>query len=91
MWAKLAVHEAVIEFFKLCHAKEEITRLNIKVGHLQTAIHDKKQEVSQTIANLQHSDPLFALEFECCHQPCAAMNAVHIHHLGNLKNQYGLL
>ncbi|KIK13717.1 hypothetical protein PISMIDRAFT_118360, partial [Pisolithus microcarpus 441] len=90
MWAKLAVHEAMTKFFKLCRAKEEITRLNVEIRRLRTAIHDEEQEVSQTIANLCHSDPLLALEFECRHQPHTVANAVHIHHLDHLENQYGL-
>ncbi|KAI6029697.1 hypothetical protein BKA83DRAFT_4462130 [Pisolithus microcarpus] len=90
MWAKPAVCEATTKFFKLCHAKEEITRLNVEIRRLRTAIHDEEQEVSQTIANLRHSDPLLALEFECRHQPRAAANAVHIHRLDHLENQYGL-
>ncbi|KIK21241.1 hypothetical protein PISMIDRAFT_104317 [Pisolithus microcarpus 441] len=90
MWAKPAVCEATTKFFKLCRAKEEITRLNVEIRHLRTAIHDEEQEVSQTIANLRHSDPLLALEFERRHQPRAAANAVHIHRLDHLENQYGL-
>ncbi|KAI5996379.1 hypothetical protein EDD15DRAFT_2387353 [Pisolithus albus] len=89
-WAKPAVREATTKFFKLCHAKEEITRLNVEIRRLRTAIHDEEREVSQTIANLRHSDSLLALEFERCHQPRAAVNAVHIHCLDHLENQYGL-
>ncbi|KAI6017232.1 hypothetical protein BKA83DRAFT_4059157, partial [Pisolithus microcarpus] len=34
MWAKPAVHEATTKFFKLCHTKEEIMRLNVEMCHL---------------------------------------------------------
>ncbi|KAI6011954.1 hypothetical protein EDC04DRAFT_2580045, partial [Pisolithus marmoratus] len=34
IWAKPAVHEAMTKFFKLCCAKEEITRLNVEICHL---------------------------------------------------------
>ncbi|KAI6146543.1 hypothetical protein EDD17DRAFT_1781187 [Pisolithus thermaeus] len=53
IWAKPAVREATAKFFKLCHAKEEIARLNA--------------EVSQTITKLHCSDPLLAHELHRLH------------------------
>ncbi|KAI5984618.1 hypothetical protein EDD15DRAFT_2201177 [Pisolithus albus] len=91
IWAKPAVREATTKFFKLCRAKEEITRLNVEIRRLRTAIHDEEREVSQAIANFRHSDPLLASEFERLHQPRAAVNAVHIHRLDCLEKRYGLL
>ncbi|KAI5980632.1 hypothetical protein EDD15DRAFT_2152288, partial [Pisolithus albus] len=76
IWAKPAVREATAKFFKLCRAKEEITRLNVEIRHLQTAIHNKEVEVSQTITNLCCSDPLLAHKLQCLHQPRAAVNTI---------------
>ncbi|KAI5985008.1 hypothetical protein EDD15DRAFT_2138038, partial [Pisolithus albus] len=76
IWTKPAVHEATAKFFKLCHAKEEITRLNVEIHHLWTAIHDEEVEVSQTIANLCCSDPLLAHELQHLHQPRAVVNTI---------------
>jgi len=90
VWAKPAIREATAKFFRLCHAKEEITQLNVEIHHLQTAIHNEEKEVSQTIANLRGSQPLLACEFKCLHKPCVAVNAIHIHHLHQIEKQYGL-
>ncbi|KAI6012336.1 hypothetical protein EDC04DRAFT_2870900 [Pisolithus marmoratus] len=51
MCIKPAVCEATTKFFKLCCAKEEITKLNVEMCCLQMAIHDEEREVSQTITN----------------------------------------
>lgn len=91
IWAKPAVHEATAKFFKLCRAKEEITRLNVEVHRLRTAIHDEEREVSQTIANLRRSNSLLACELEHLHQQHTAVNAVHINRLHHLKKRYGLV
>ena len=68
IWAKPAVREATAKFFKLCRVKEEITRLNVEVRRLRTAIHDEEKEVSQTILNLRGLQPLLAYELERLHQ-----------------------
>ncbi|KAI6095581.1 hypothetical protein EDD16DRAFT_1698587 [Pisolithus croceorrhizus] len=67
IWAKPAVHKATAKFFKLCHTKEEIARLNVEICHLRTAIHDEEVEVSQTITKLCCSDPLLAHELHHLH------------------------
>ena len=90
IWAKLAVCGATAKFFKLCRAKEEVTRLNVEIRRLRTAIHDEEREVLQTIANLRDSEPLLACELERLHRPRAAVNAIHIHRLHQIEKQHGL-
>jgi len=91
IWAKPAIREATAKFFKLCRAKEEITRLNVEVRRLRTAIHDEEKEVSQTILNLRGLQPLLAYELEHLHQRCTAVNGIHINRLHQLEKQYGLV
>ncbi|KIK18698.1 hypothetical protein PISMIDRAFT_61623, partial [Pisolithus microcarpus 441] len=85
VWAKPAVRKATAKFFKLSRAKEEITRLNVEIWHLRTAIHDKEADISQTIANLRHSDLLLGRELERLHQPRSAVNTIHLHHLDHIE------
>lgn len=54
LWARPAVREATAKFFKFCRAKEEITRLNVEIRRLRTAMHNEEREVSQAIANLHN-------------------------------------
>ena len=90
VWARPAVRDATAKFFKLSRAKEEITRLNVEIRRLRTAIHDDEREVSQAIANLCNSAPMLASELERLYRPRAAVNAIHLHHLHHIEKQYGL-
>ena len=91
VWAKPAVREVTAKFFKLCRAKEEITRLNVEMRRLRAAIHNEEREVSHTYANLCETQPLLALELKRFHLPRAAVNALHLHHLDQIEKQYGLV
>ncbi|KAG6369938.1 hypothetical protein JVT61DRAFT_13323 [Boletus reticuloceps] len=64
VWARPAIREAMGKVFKLCRAKEEITRLGIKIQCLQTTIHDKEVEITQTITDLHQSLPELAFELQ---------------------------
>ena len=48
-WTKPAHHEAVVKYFKLQHAHEEIQCLDIEICWLCTAIHDEELMVNATI------------------------------------------
>ena len=91
VWAKLAVREVTAKFFKLCCAKEEITRLNVEMRHLRAAIHNEEREVSHTYANLCETQPLLALKLKRFHLPHAVVNTLHLHHLDQIEKQYGLV
>ncbi|KAF8141801.1 hypothetical protein EV363DRAFT_1106448, partial [Boletus edulis] len=80
-WAKPAVREAIANFFKLSRAKEEITRLNVEIQHLWTAIHDEEKAVAETGIGLHKSKPLLARELERTYCACTAVNALHLRHL----------
>ena len=58
-WSQPVYREATVKYFKLCRAHEEVARLNIKICHLCTAIHDESKHVEQVIAEyLAKDDPL---------------------------------
>ena len=66
-------------------------RLNVEMCRLQAAIHNEEREVSHAYTNLCETQPLLALKLKCFHLPCAAVNAVHLHHLDQIEKQYRLV
>ncbi|KAN0087911.1 hypothetical protein V8E55_006532 [Tylopilus felleus] len=89
-WARLAIHEVMTKFFKLCQAKEEIMRLNVEIRCLRTSIHDEEEEIARTVMDLCQSHLKLASELHHRHQSRAAVNALHIHHLDSIESRYGL-
>ncbi|KAG1770135.1 hypothetical protein EV702DRAFT_949335, partial [Suillus placidus] len=88
-WAKPAHRKATTKYFKLCRAHEEITRLNVEVHCLHTAIHDKTVKTSFVINNLLISDPLLAAELKSQWCSRAAINAVYLYRLDQIENLFG--
>ncbi|KAG6372115.1 hypothetical protein JVT61DRAFT_8829 [Boletus reticuloceps] len=88
-WAKPAIREATAKFFKLCRAKEEITRLAVETRRLRTAIHDEEKKNSSVTASLLETEPLLARELERLHRPRAAVNSIHLHRLDQIRKRYG--
>ena len=84
-WTKPAYREATTKFFKLQRAHEEISRLNVKILQLYTAIHNEGIAVLTAIQNLTDTDPHLALEMQQWWQERAAINAVHIHWLAQIQ------
>ena len=78
-----------MKFFKLCHAKEEIIRINVEMRRLRTAIHDEEKKISITIADLCQTDPLLGCELQCLHRSRAAINIIHLHRLDYIQKRYG--
>ncbi|KAF8123536.1 hypothetical protein EV363DRAFT_1075379, partial [Boletus edulis] len=87
-WAKPAVREATAKFFKLSRAKEEITRLNVEIRRLRTAIHDEEKAVAETGIGLRESEPLLACELERVFRARTAVNALHLRRLDVIERQY---
>lgn len=88
-WAKPAHREATTKYFRLCRAREEITRLNVEVRRLRTAIHDETAETSATIDSLLVSDPLLSAELKRQWRLRAAINAVHSFRLDQIESLAG--
>ncbi|KIM61370.1 hypothetical protein SCLCIDRAFT_88729, partial [Scleroderma citrinum Foug A] len=75
-WAKPAYQEATLKYFKLCCAKEEITRLNVEIHRLCTSIHDEVISVANVINKLQQSNRMLAQELHQQYRSHLAINAV---------------
>ncbi|KAG1733157.1 hypothetical protein EDB19DRAFT_1604694, partial [Suillus lakei] len=93
-WARPAYREVTSKYFKLLHAHEEITRLNVEIHCLHTAIYNKELHATTIICDLSGSDPLLASELKRQWRSQAAINAVHHYHLyqiGSLMGFSGVL
>ncbi|KAG2744797.1 hypothetical protein P692DRAFT_201882787, partial [Suillus brevipes Sb2] len=88
-WSKPGHREATTKFFKLCRAREEITRLNVEVRRLCTAIHDEELMMTDVVQELLISDPQLACELQRQHRSRAAINAVHRYRLTRTANLAG--
>ncbi|KAG1743897.1 hypothetical protein EDB19DRAFT_1600582, partial [Suillus lakei] len=88
-WAKPTHRDALVKFFKLCRAHEEVECLNIEVCHLRTAIHDKGTQTSMTINKLLDSNPPLGWELQKHWKLCSAVNSVHLFQLDEIESQPG--
>ncbi|KIK35330.1 hypothetical protein CY34DRAFT_32095, partial [Suillus luteus UH-Slu-Lm8-n1] len=86
-WTAPAHREATMKYFKLQRAHEEIQRLNVEVRCLRTAIHDEEVNTIATIDQLLETDRTLAVELKSRYQARAAVNAVHLFRLDQLKSQ----
>ncbi|KAG1770560.1 hypothetical protein EV702DRAFT_977992, partial [Suillus placidus] len=84
-WATPAHQEVTTKYFKLCRAHEEITRLNVEVHRLRTAIHDKELHISTVTRDLLVSNPQLGNELQCQWRPCMAIYAVHSFRLDRIE------
>ncbi|KAG1774225.1 hypothetical protein EV702DRAFT_1180815 [Suillus placidus] len=83
-WAKPAHCEATTKYFKLHQAHEEVTRLNVEIRRLCTAMHTEEIQTTAVIQDLLISDQTLAHELQ--HHWCsrAAINAVHTYRLNSV-------
>jgi hypothetical protein len=84
-WAKPAYCEATVKFFKLCCAHKELTRVEVEVCWLCTAIHNEEREMQQAINGLNGSNPPLASEIQWRYCYRKAVNAIHTHRLNQIK------
>ena len=83
------VRQATLVYFKLCHAKEELERLNIKIQWLQTFIQHENVDLDIVFAKLTTTAPLVAQELKCKNILHSSVNAVHIHWLNIIEQLPG--
>ncbi|KAI5991218.1 hypothetical protein EDD15DRAFT_2388647 [Pisolithus albus] len=88
-WAKPAHCEAMIKYFRLCRAREEVTRVEVEVRRLHTAIHDEEQEVRETIHRLMQTNPALGLELERRHRYRRNINVLLISRLNQIETSVG--
>ncbi|KAG2159586.1 uncharacterized protein EDB93DRAFT_1067611, partial [Suillus bovinus] len=86
-WTTPVHHEATVKYFKLQCAREEVQHLNIEVGCLRTAIHDKEIKTNATIDQLVVTNPPLAVELRRRWQTHATINAVHLYWLNQVELQ----
>ncbi|KAI5999191.1 hypothetical protein EDD15DRAFT_2386482 [Pisolithus albus] len=88
-WAKPAHREAMIKYFRLCRAHEEVTRVEVEVCRLRTAIHNEEQEVRETIHRLMQTNPALGLELERRHRYHRNINVLLISRLNQIETSVG--
>jgi hypothetical protein len=86
-WTKPTHRQALVKFFKLRRAHEEVERLNIEVRRLRTAIRDETAQMSTMISKLVHSNPPLGRELEKCWKLRSAVNSVHLFRLNEIESQ----
>ncbi|KAF7970980.1 hypothetical protein HWV62_22471 [Athelia sp. TMB] len=88
-WSRPIYREAVAKYFKLRAAHEEITRVNVEVRRLRTAIHDEHLVYEDCITSLKLSDPLLAEELRARYATRRRVNALHSRKLNMLESLSG--
>ncbi|KIK14435.1 hypothetical protein PISMIDRAFT_117023, partial [Pisolithus microcarpus 441] len=85
-WAKPAFWQAMVKFFRLQHACEELVRVSVEVHCLWTSIHDEEAHTMKVINELLISDCPLASELKKQHWPQHAINQLHLHHLEEIMH-----
>lgn len=80
-WTHTARREATSKYFKLCRAREEITRLDVEIRRLRASIQHEATHYEKVISQLSSSNPSLATEL--CHvwQLRNAVNRLHLQRL----------
>ncbi|KAI6101872.1 hypothetical protein F5141DRAFT_1008746 [Pisolithus sp. B1] len=85
-WAKPAFHQAMVKFFKLQHAHEELKHVSVEVHHLWTSIHNEETHIVKITDELLISDHVLASELKKQHQSQHAINELHLHCLDQITH-----
>lgn len=88
-WSQPAYREATVKYFRLSCANEEITRLNIEIHRLRTAIHDEDAHTTKVITDVLQTDYLLGLKLQQIYRLRVAVNAVHLQRLDALAKLDG--
>ncbi|KAG1751306.1 uncharacterized protein EDB91DRAFT_1013719, partial [Suillus paluster] len=76
-WTVPGHRKVAVKYFKILHAQEEITCLNVEVCRLRTAISDGHARLRSSVSRLQDSDPDLLAEIEEIHCDRLCVDAVH--------------
>ncbi|KAG0698993.1 hypothetical protein DFH29DRAFT_983677 [Suillus ampliporus] len=88
-WATPTARQATNLYFKMCHAKEEITCLNIEIRRLVTYMCDEDHYLRTCQRQLKAIHPALAHQVHVRHHIHARFNAQHLKHLGDIANLSG--
>jgi len=83
-WAKPAFRQAMVKFFKLQHAHEELICVSVEIRWLWTSIHKEEAHITKVIDELLISDHLLASELRNQHRLWHAINQLHLHSLDQI-------
>jgi hypothetical protein len=89
LWAQATRREAMVKHFKLCRAREEITRLNIEIRRLRTSIHHETLHTNKAILHLTETNPHLAVELKSRWQLRDAINTLHLQRLDSVERSAG--
>ncbi|KIK13947.1 hypothetical protein PISMIDRAFT_117935 [Pisolithus microcarpus 441] len=85
-WAKPAFWQAMVKFFRLQCAREELVCGSMEVCHLWTSIHNEEAHTTKVINELLISDCPLASELKKQHWPQHAINQLHLHRLEEIMH-----
>ncbi|KAI6167271.1 hypothetical protein EDD17DRAFT_1773707 [Pisolithus thermaeus] len=85
-WASPAARVAMDQYFRVCHAEEEIKRLNVEVRRIITYLCDEDRYLKACIAQLQVSHPPLAYQAQLHHNVRARFTNHHLRLLTEIAN-----
>ncbi|KAI6124642.1 hypothetical protein EV401DRAFT_2068853 [Pisolithus croceorrhizus] len=88
-WASPAARVAMDQYFRVCHAEEEIKRLNVEVRRIITYLCDEDRYLKACIAQLQVSHPPLAYQAQLHHNVRARFTNHHLRLLTEIANLCG--
>ncbi|KAJ3552822.1 hypothetical protein NP233_g12786 [Leucocoprinus birnbaumii] len=88
-WTQPAVQMLLDQHFKIQRAREEITRLNIKIRRVITNMRDEEQFLAAKEDNLKQSDPILAYHVYLYRKQRTRFNDVHRRRFNKLKSTPG--
>ncbi|KAI6102013.1 hypothetical protein EDD16DRAFT_1451959, partial [Pisolithus croceorrhizus] len=88
-WASPAARAAMDQYFRVCHAEEEIKCLNVEVRRIITYLRDEDRYLKACIAQLQVSHPPLAYQAQLHHNVRARFTNHHLRLLTEIANLCG--
>jgi len=76
-------------YFKICHAKEEISRLNVEIQHVTTYLRDEDCYLHACKAQVQEFNPQLAHQVALHWMEHGRFNAHHLHRLTQISQLLG--
>ncbi|KAG1769048.1 hypothetical protein EV702DRAFT_979077, partial [Suillus placidus] len=88
-WSNGTHREMANKYFKIIHAWEEITRLNVEIQRLQAWVDKEDSDVERMATELDSTDMLLAAELQLLFNCQCRINDVHRSHLACIYNLPG--
>ncbi len=86
LWSKPAYRDACVKYFRLCRAREEITRLNVEVRRLEVSIQRETAHVEKVLHELSQTNKLLANEISHRWRLRSSVNMIHLERFDRLKS-----